>query len=124
MPVVWIPALLRDMTGGEAAVTVPGETVGQVIDHLDEWYPGIKSHLCRGNRLRPTIAVAVDGEVRRSGLQQRLAETSEICFLPALSGGMTENQYRTDDPTQRPWASGSAASHSHRWQRRLPDGHG
>jgi molybdopterin synthase sulfur carrier subunit len=88
MPVAWIPALLRDMTGGEAAVIVPGATVGQVIDQLDEWYPGIKSRLCQGDRLRPTIAVAVDGEVRRSGLRQRLAETSEICFLPALSGGV------------------------------------
>ena len=87
MPVVWIPALLRDMTGGEAAVTVPGETVGQVIEQLDERYPGIKGRLCRGGRLRPNIAVAVDGEVRGSGLQHRLTEMSEVCFLPALSGG-------------------------------------
>ena len=88
MPVVWIPALLRDMTGGEAAVTVPGETVGQVIDHLDECYPGIKGRLCQSGRLRPNIALVVDGEVHRSGLQHHLADMSEICFLPALSGGV------------------------------------
>jgi molybdopterin synthase sulfur carrier subunit len=87
MPVVWIPALLRDMTGGEAAVTVPGETVGQVIDRLEERYPGMKGRLCRGGRLRPNIALVVDSEVSGSGLRHRLMETSEICFLPALSGG-------------------------------------
>jgi molybdopterin synthase sulfur carrier subunit len=88
MPLVWIPSLLRTMTGGEAAVTVPGETIGQVIDHLDERYPGIKGRLCQGDRLRPNIAVVVDGEVCRSGLQHRLIDTSEVCFLPALSGGV------------------------------------
>jgi molybdopterin synthase sulfur carrier subunit len=76
------------MTGGEAAVTVPGETIGQVIDHLDERYPGIKGRLCQGDRLRPNIAVVVDGEMCRSGLQHRLIDTSEVCFLPALSGGV------------------------------------
>jgi sulfur-carrier protein len=87
MPVVWIPALLRDMTGGETAVTMPGATVKQVIEHLDERYPGMQARLCQGDRLRPNIAVVIDGEVYRSALQHRLTETSEIWFLPALSGG-------------------------------------
>jgi sulfur-carrier protein len=87
MPVVWIPALLRDMTGGETAVTMPGATVKQVIEHLDERYPGMQARLCQGDRLRPNIAVVIDGEVYRSALQHQLTETSEIWFLPALSGG-------------------------------------
>jgi molybdopterin synthase sulfur carrier subunit len=88
MPVVWIPALLRDVTAGQEQVNVPGETVREVIEHLDERYPGIKERLCdEDDRLRPAIAVAVDGQISRLRLRQPLAGTSEVHFLPAISGG-------------------------------------
>ncbi|UCC62533.1 MAG: MoaD/ThiS family protein [Anaerolineae bacterium] len=87
MAVVWIPALLRDLTGGQESVTVPGETVRQVIENLERAYPGIEARLCEDGRLRPNISVAVDGRVSRQGLRQRLAETSEVHFLPVISGG-------------------------------------
>jgi len=87
MAVVWIPALLRELTGGQESVTVPGETVRQVIENLERAYPGIKTRLCEDGRLRPNLSVAVDGRVSRQGLRQRLAETSEVHFLPAISGG-------------------------------------
>jgi molybdopterin synthase sulfur carrier subunit len=87
MPVIWIPALLRDLTGGEENVTVPGETVQQVIEKLDERYPGIKERLCEEGRLRPNIAVVVDGVASRQRLRHRLTETSEVHFVPAISGG-------------------------------------
>ena len=87
MPVVCIPALLRDLTGGVESVTVPGETVREVIDALEARYPGVKARLCDGDRLRPGIAVVVDGEVSRLRLRQRLSDTSEVHFLPAIGGG-------------------------------------
>jgi molybdopterin synthase sulfur carrier subunit len=87
MAVVWIPALLRELTGGQESVTVPGETVRQVIENLERAYPGIEARLCEDGRLRPNVSVAVDGRVSRQGLRQRLAETSEVHFLPAISGG-------------------------------------
>jgi len=87
MAVVWIPALLRELTGGQESVTAPGETIRQVIENLERAYPGIKARLCENGRLRPNVSVAVDGRVSRQGLRQRLAETSEVHFLPAISGG-------------------------------------
>ena len=87
MAVVWIPALLRDLTGGEAQVTVPGATVRQLIENLENAYPGIEERLCDEDRLRPNIAVVVDGEVSRQRLRHKLEETSEVHFLPAISGG-------------------------------------
>lgn len=87
MAVVWIPALLRDLTGGQERVMVPGETVRQVIENLNERFPGIRDRLVEGNRLRPGIAVMVDGELSREQLRRRLAETSEVHFVPAISGG-------------------------------------
>ena len=59
MPTVWIPALLRDLTGGQETITVAGTTVRQVIENLDGRYPGVKDRLCAGDQLRPGVAVAV-----------------------------------------------------------------
>jgi molybdopterin synthase sulfur carrier subunit len=87
MPVVWIPALLQNLTGGEEKVTVSGRTVGEVVDNLDARYPGVKERLVEGGEIRPHIAVAVDGDVSPEGLEQDVQETSEIHFIPALSGG-------------------------------------
>jgi molybdopterin converting factor small subunit len=87
MPVVWIPALLRDLTGGQQTVTVPGATVGQVIDELERYYPGVKDRLCDAGGLRPGIAVAVGPNLAGRGLLQPVGEESEVHFLPAVSGG-------------------------------------
>ncbi len=87
MPVVFIPALLRDLTGGVESLEVPGETVREVIDQLEARYPGVKERLCDGDRLRPGIAVAVDGAISRQRLRHRLDVGSEVHFLPAISGG-------------------------------------
>lgn len=84
---VWIPALHRDLTNGQEIVTVTGETVGEVVAQLEARFPGLEERLCEEGRLRPHIAVAVNGEVTRRGLRQRLTAPSEIHFIPALSGG-------------------------------------
>jgi molybdopterin converting factor small subunit len=87
MPLVWIPSLLRDLTNNQETVRVEGSTVCQVIEGLDKSYPGIKDRLCDANGLRSAIAVAVDTQVSRLGLSQPVDETSEVHFLPAISGG-------------------------------------
>jgi molybdopterin synthase sulfur carrier subunit len=87
MPAVWIPALMRDLTGGNEVVRVPGQTVRQVIESLDERFPGIKDRLCDEDGLRPNITVIVDREVSHRRLRQVLSENSEVHFLPAVSGG-------------------------------------
>jgi molybdopterin synthase sulfur carrier subunit len=87
LPVAWIPSLLRDLTGGEATIAVEGETVREVIEALERRFPGIKGRLCDGDRLRPTISIVVDGQVSRLRLRQQLEETSEVHFVPAISGG-------------------------------------
>jgi molybdopterin converting factor small subunit len=84
---VWIPPLHRDLTNGQEVVAVEGETVGEVVTQLETRYPGLEARLCDEGRLRPHIAVAVNGEVSHRGLRQRLTAASEIHFIPALSGG-------------------------------------
>jgi molybdopterin converting factor small subunit len=84
---VWIPALMRDLTGGREVLQVPGNTVAALIEHLDRTHPGIRLKLCDGNALRPGIAVAVDTQISRLGLLQPVGDNSEVHFLPAVSGG-------------------------------------
>ncbi|MGC9349600.1 MAG: MoaD/ThiS family protein [Anaerolineae bacterium] len=87
MAKVEIPSLMRDLTQGQHRVEVPGRTVRQVIEALDERYPGVKGRLCRGDELSSTITVSVDGHISRRGLFQRVSEQSEVRFLPVIEGG-------------------------------------
>ena len=61
MPSIWIPSLMRDLTGGEEVVLAPGQTVRQVIENLEECFPGHQARLCDENGLRPNIILVVDG---------------------------------------------------------------
>jgi molybdopterin converting factor small subunit len=78
---------MRDLTGGQAQVTVPGDTVRRVIENLARVYPGIDARLIEEGQLRPNISVVVDGQVSRQRLRHKLSEVSEVHFLPAISGG-------------------------------------
>jgi len=84
---VWIPSLHRDLTNGLETVTIEGETVGEIVATLESRFPGIEGRLCEDGQIRPYIAVSVNGEISQRGLRHRLTETSEIHFIPALSGG-------------------------------------
>jgi molybdopterin synthase sulfur carrier subunit len=87
MAVVWIPSLLRDLTGGQQTVTVPGTTVREVIAELNRLFPGIELRLCENDDLRPGLAVAVDGQLASSGLFEPVGMNSELHFLPVVGGG-------------------------------------
>jgi sulfur-carrier protein len=87
MATVHIPAAMRSLTGGETTVTVPGETLREVLDRLDEAYPGLKARLVQGDRMAPGMAVFVDGAIPAAGLRARLSPNAEIYFAPAIAGG-------------------------------------
>ena len=84
---VWIPPLHRDLTGGVERVDIQAETVGQVIAELEKKFPGLEERLCEEGKIRPYIAVSVDGEITYRGMRHKLISPTEIHFVPALSGG-------------------------------------
>jgi molybdopterin synthase sulfur carrier subunit len=84
---VFIPTMLLPVTGGVKYVDLEGKNVRQVIDRLDELYPGMKDRLVEDGQIRPNLAVAIDGEVARMGLLQKVGEESEVHFVPAIGGG-------------------------------------
>ncbi|MSR57758.1 MAG: molybdopterin synthase sulfur carrier subunit [Planctomycetaceae bacterium] len=87
MATVFIPPLLRELTGGVDRVAVSGTTVRQVVAALNALYPGIRERLCTGDELRPGLSVAVNGAVSSLGLLQKVPDGSEVHFLPAVGGG-------------------------------------
>lgn len=88
MASVWIPATMQHLTGGEAVVQAPGHTVRELVARLDEDYPGLKAAIVQDDgRLKPGVAVAVDGYITSLGLFQRIEERSDVQFVPAIGGG-------------------------------------
>ncbi len=87
MATVFIPSLMQSLTAGEHQVQVEGATVRQIVNNLDSAYPGMKERLVEGNRIKPNISVAIDGEITPLGMLEKVGENSEVHFLPAISGG-------------------------------------
>jgi molybdopterin converting factor small subunit len=88
MPVVWIPSLVQRATGAPEHVRVPAGNVRRIIETLEVMYPGIRAELVDDlGAIQPGIAVAIDGETNHLGLIQRVAEESEVHFIPAIAGG-------------------------------------
>ena len=87
MVTVFIPTMLQPMTSGVKQVDLEARNVRQVIDRLDELYPGMKDRLVEDGKIRTNVAVAIDGEVARMGLMEKVGETSEVHFVPAIGGG-------------------------------------
>ena len=88
MPIVAIPALMRNLTDGEEHLTIPGDTIREVIDNLEKRYPGTKAKLCDGDRIRPGIGIYINGVITRVGMHERVDKDAELHFLPAISGGV------------------------------------
>jgi sulfur-carrier protein len=84
---VWVPALMRDLTGNRDRIEVPGSTVRQVVENLEAVHPGMRARLCEGDDLSPRVSVIVDGQVSRMRLNQTVEENSQVRFVPVLHGG-------------------------------------
>ena len=87
MAMIFIPTMLQKMTDGAQKVDMDVRNVRQVIERLEEIYPGIKDRLLEDGDIAPNIAVAIDGDVAIMGLLQRVGENSEVHFVPAIGGG-------------------------------------
>ncbi len=87
MPRVYIPPPLRSLTGEQEVVEVPGRTVREVINKLDEQFPGIKDRLVVNGQLKPDLCVAVGSSVNSLGVLAPVEEGQEVHFLPIIGGG-------------------------------------
>ncbi len=87
MPTIHIPAPLRSLTGGESTANVSGATLGELAEALDGLFPGINARITEGARIRPGLAVFANSVQVSSNLDTKVAESADIYFAPAISGG-------------------------------------
>ena len=86
MAVVWIPSLLRPLTGGASTVRAAGATLRDVIDDLDRQHPGLRDRLIENGVIRSEFALAVGSE-EVSDLNAAVGDDTEVHILPAIAGG-------------------------------------
>ncbi len=84
---VFIPPLLRPVTGGRDIIDVVGQTVADVVDELERQFPGVRSRLVEGDRLKPGLSVGIGTRVSARGLSSKVGPDDEVHFLPAIGGG-------------------------------------
>jgi sulfur-carrier protein len=87
---VIIPTLLRRLTDNADAVEVDATTVRDLLDRLDERYPGFRARVCEETgELRRFINIYIDGEDVRflDNLATLVPERAEVSIVPAIAGG-------------------------------------
>jgi sulfur-carrier protein len=84
---VHLPSTLGPLFPGlPRQLDIEAHTVGDVIDHLERKWPGLRDRLCEpGPALRRHIHVYVNRE--RARLDTPVAEQSRVDVVAAISGG-------------------------------------
>ena len=90
MPSVRIPTPLRKLTNEIEVVQTTGSNIGEVLEHLDKAFPGLKERICdEAGNVRRFVNIFVNDEDIRF-LEEKatpVKETDEISIVPAIAGG-------------------------------------
>ena len=87
---VRIPTPLRKVTNGEDKASVDAGTMVEVVESLEEQFPGLKARICDDDgELRSFVNVYVNGEDIRflDGMGSTISSGDEISIVPAVAGG-------------------------------------
>jgi len=91
MPSVRIPTPLRRLTGEKDEVDIDASNVGDLIEELENQFPGIKERLCDENgEVRRFINLYVNNEDIRflDGVSTGLNKDDIVSIIPAIAGGV------------------------------------
>jgi molybdopterin synthase sulfur carrier subunit len=91
MPIpVRIPTPLRKLTQNKEIVDAEGSTIREILDDLENSYPGLKERICdEQDNIRRFVNVFVNDEDIRF-LQESetpLKSGDEVSIVPAIAGG-------------------------------------
>jgi molybdopterin converting factor small subunit len=90
VPILKIPPVLRNSTGGEREVPGEGANVGEVLRDLADKHPATQTQLFgEGGELNRYVNVYLNDEDVRvlDGLDTPVGESDTIMILPAMAGG-------------------------------------
>ncbi len=88
---VRIPTPLRKFTGGKDEVEVSGASVTEVIDDLENSFPGIKDKLCdESGKVRKFLNIYLNDEDVRfmDSVDTEVRDGDSIALVPAIAGGV------------------------------------
>lgn len=87
---VRVPTPLRKLTDGQDKIDVAGSTVSELIEHMDNDFPGFKERLLdESGGLRYFVNIYLNGEDVRflDGVSTPTKSGDEISIVPAVAGG-------------------------------------
>lgn len=87
---VYIPTVLRKITGGQTRVEAAASDIRSLLDTLEARFPGLKGQLvdAQGNLHRFVNVYVNNREIEElSGLETPLQEEDEVALIPAMAGG-------------------------------------
>jgi molybdopterin synthase sulfur carrier subunit len=87
---VLIPTPLQKFTQDQSTIHCEGRTVIELLDSLEQSFPGIKARLCDDQgQLRRFVNFYVNSEDIRflDGADTALKEGDEVSIVPAVAGG-------------------------------------
>lgn len=91
MPIsVRIPVQLRTLTHGQEVITGTGRSVLEIIEDIDQQYPGLKDRICESDgKVRRFVNIFINEEDIRflENLQTPITERDELSIIPAIAGG-------------------------------------
>lgn len=92
MPLITVslPRVLRAKVNQQATVIVEGSTVREVIEALDQRYPGLRFHLCHETgELRPFVNIFLQRTNIRAlqGLETPVSPGARLQILQSVAGG-------------------------------------
>jgi sulfur-carrier protein len=88
--IVRIPTPLQKLTNNMAEVAVEASSIQEMVDRLEQKYPGIKERLCdESGRLRRFVNVYINEEDIRflDNENTPVQDGSEVSIIPAIAGG-------------------------------------
>ena len=87
MAKVFIPTMLRPLCQGAQNLEIAAKTLDELLHCLDARCPGFYDRVVEGGRVRPELAVAIDGEAMSYALHEPLRPDADVTIVPAIGGG-------------------------------------
>ncbi len=87
MATIFIPAQLRILTAGTEQLELDVQNVREVIEQLEQQFPGIRDRLCHEDQISPSLQVSIDSVITSRGMIAKIKPNSEVHFIPAIAGG-------------------------------------
>ncbi|MBD6620593.1 MoaD/ThiS family protein [Komarekiella sp. 'clone 1'] len=87
---VLVPTALQNFTNNQATLECSGSNIAELLDSLEQNFPGIKSRLCdEAGKPRRFLNLYLNSEDIRflEGTDTPLKDGDEVSIVPAVAGG-------------------------------------